>query len=71
MAKLTDFLQARNSEVDAGSPAIASHFLIQQEAIASRREREIETEIALEASIEVICLKSTRPHTYNCIYIAE
>ena len=65
MAKYLDFLQARARELDAGSPAIPSHFLITQEAQSSRREREVETTIALEASIEVIYLKST--YTRLCI----
>ena len=64
MAKYVDYLHALECELNAGSLPVPSHFLIMQEAHASRREREIETTIALEASIEVFYPYTLRPHTY-------
>ena len=53
LAKYLDMLHARAREQDSHSPEFASHFLVTQEAQASRREREIEQTIALEATVEV------------------
>ena len=53
LAKYLDMLHARAREQDPASPELASHFLVTQEAQASRREREIEQTIALEATVEV------------------
>ena len=54
LAKYLDMLHGQAREKDPNSPEIASHFLVTQEAQASRKEREIEQTIASEATVEVL-----------------